>query len=513
MSNLETEAPLENVPFATAEAASEELVYSDESELPFAVHVEVDLPTHKPVGDIRYHVLVVSEDYFEAADETGTVRTIDIGDEVYSGVFDGGTVLDVEIPAEQITLKKGLRYSIQCSAEMQLAPKAGVDDMAAKSSMTLSATNSSGGQLLDSDGKPFEGVEVEFVVNTITNALTQFPLYIRANARLDSYEVQRPIGYQVRITAAEYYETVDNTGRAKIVNIGDEVYSKYFNTGNEFLIELQANHVDFEPGIPYTIHCSADMSTGLTITETYDFNVYWKDVEYTIGADVTIDRSAYTADIMPYCMDDNGTYRDGIRLSVYRREYNGTFTEIATDIPNGGVAVTDPHPSLDYARYRISATDTATGAVTFFDLPGHKVGCPGIVIQWDEEWSAFDGSVANSIEPPEWSGSMLVFPYNVNVSDDRTREVATVAYAGREYPVVYYGTRLSESTQWSAVIPRDDTDTIYALRRLSIWNGPSYVREPSGMGFWAHVSPKFSISHDGVTIQVNFDITRVEGGA
>lgn len=348
---------------------------------------------------------------------------------------------------------------------------------------------------------------------TILNALTAFPFYIRAKVDLASYVVQRPIGYHVRIVAEDYYETVDNTGRLKIINAGDDVYSKYFDTDNELVLEMSANNVDLEPGIRYTVYCSADMSTGLAVTGNYEFNVYWQDVEYTIGADITIDTDAYTAEIMPYCLDSNDGFMDDITLSVYRREYNGSFTEIASNIPNGGTAVTDPHPSLDYARYRIAARDMKTGAVTFYDMPGYKVGCPAIVIQWDEEWSPFDAASENSAEAPEWSGSMLVFPYNVSVSDDRAREVATVSYAGREYPVVYYGTRLSESTQWSAVIPKNDTDTIYALRRLSIWNGPSYIREPSGMGFWAHVSPKFSVSHDGMTIQINFDITRVEGGA
>ena len=65
----------------------------------------------------------------------------------------------------------------------------------------------------------------------------------------------------------------------------------------------------------------------------------------------------------------------------------------------------------------------------------------------------------------------------------------------------------------SLIIPKDDVGTIYALRRLSLWAGNAYVREPSGMGFWANVVPSFNVNYDGVTIPVTLEVTRVEGGA
>ena len=62
------------------------------------------------------------------------------------------------------------------------------------------------------------------------------------------------------------------------------------------------------------------------------------------------------------------------------------------------------------------------------------------------------------------------------------------------------------------VIPKEDKETIYALRRLSIWDGDVYVREPSGMGYWANVGVTFNIKHKEVSIPVTLSITRVEGG-
>lgn len=343
--------------------------------------------------------------------------------------------------------------------------------------------------------------------------LTAFPFYIRGEVGLDSYEIQWPIGYHLRITANEFYETVDDAGRTKTINPGDAVYSKYFDTEEVLIVEMSAYNIDLEVGMNYTVHCSADMSTGLSVEQSYDFTVGWTDVTYAINANISIDENAYTAVITPYCEDADGNLVENITLSVYRREYNGSLTEIATDIPNNGTSVTDLHPALDYARYRLVAKDMITGALSFYDMPGHRIGCTSVIIQWDENWSLFETTDEFSVEAPPISGSLLILPYNVKISDNRKREVARVAYAGREYPVAYHGTLIEEESSWNTTIPKDDNDTIYALRRLSLWAGPVYIREPSGMGFWANVTPSFNVDYDSMTIPVTLDVTRVEGGA
>lgn len=50
------------------------------------------------------------------------------------------------------------------------------------------------------------------------------------------------------------------------------------------------------------------------------------------------------------------------------------------------------------------------------------------------------------------------------------------------------------------------------LRRLAIYTGDVYVREPSGSGYWASISVSISQTHCEVSIPVSLDITRVEGG-
>lgn len=202
-----------------------------------------------------------------------------------------------------------------------------------------------------------------------------------------------------------------------------------------------------------------------------------------------------------------------VTLSVYRREYNGSFTCIATGLTNSGVdTVTDPHPSLDLARYRIVAQDAQTGKITYSDLPGHPVNEHSIIIQWDEKWVDFDYSEDGIPEIASWTGSMLKLPYNINVSEKYNPDVSLVEYIGRENPVSYYGTQRGETASWSTVIDKADKETIYALRRLAAWKGDVYIREPSGTGYWAHVKVSFPINYQDLTVPVTFDISRVEGG-
>lgn len=364
---------------------------------------------------------------------------------------------------------------------------------------------------------------------SLITTLNSFPFYIRGNLSLTDYSIQRPVGYHVQIISNNYYVTVDDVGRTKNINPGDAVYSKYFNTSsNPLVVEMSANNVDLESGIDYTVCCTADMSTGLSVYNQYDFIVSWVDIEYAINADISIDTEAYTALITPYCRekiptvigegdDSYTTYEDGdlvenVTLSVYRREYDGSYKEIATGIPNNNTAVTDPHPALDYARYRFTAKDTRTGALSFWDMPGYPVNGSAVILQWAETWSTFDAGNSTATEGPSWSGSLLRLPYNIKVTDKRKSEVSLVKYAGRKYPVGYYGTQVDETSQWSVEIPKDDKDTIYALRRLSLWSGDVYVREPSGMGYWANVTVSFNQSYDDVKIPISLDITRVEGG-
>lgn len=397
--------------------------------------------------------------------------------------------------------------------------------------------------------------------------LTSYPFYVTGVA---GPKTQSPIGYHLSIKANEIYETTDNVGNSKTINKDEEVYSKYFDTNMRLLAELSAGVIDLENNISYTAVCTVSMNSGLTVEASKTFTVNWVEESYIPNAEIGIDEDTMTANIRPYCETGELVYYqvnfesdvytktstvlesvwgealpnamtatgervyDGVTangdavyyciveektpvtdvlLSVYRREFDGSFTELATGLDSAKTTtITDPHPALDYARYRIVAITETTGAVGYYDPPGYPVGGKAVIIQWDEDWSSFETSEEDELEQPPWSGSMLKLPYNIDVSDSHSPDISFIEYAGRSHPVSYYGTQLGTSATWSLEIEKNDKETFYGLRRLARWMGDVYVREPSGSGYWASITVSFSQKHCELTIPVTLNISQVEGG-
>lgn len=351
--------------------------------------------------------------------------------------------------------------------------------------------------------------------------IESFPFYFYG---LPGPQTQIPLGYHLEIISNEAYETVDNIGNPKSISVGESVYSRYFEANHQLvdelgysayamLIEMSASNVNLDNNISYTAIATASMDSGLTASASLVFTVAWTDELYSPNAEISYDSDTVTTHIRPFCHDEDENLIPGLLLSVYRREFDGTFTELATGLDNlSNTYITDPHPALDYARYRIVATTQSTGAVSYYDLPGYPVGEKAVIIQWEEEWSSFDATGPEPQQQPAWSGSMLRLPYNIDVSDNNKPDVSLIEYIGREHPVSYYGTHLGTSATWNVVIEKDDEETLYGLRRLARWMGDVYVREPSGSGYWANITVSFSQKHLDPTIPVTLDITRVEGG-
>ena len=363
---------------------------------------------------------------------------------------------------------------------------------------------------IDVYAPPILVLEVNDVNGNAIETLTHFPFYIQGTAGPNT---QKPIGYHVTVYSNNDYETIDQLGNSKIVSTGDAIYSKYFDTDQELVIELSAGNIDLQNNVGYTVDCTVSMNSGLTANAAYVFNVGWTEQVYEPNAAIGYDPDTFTTIINPYCKDENEVLIEDAILSVYRIEYDGSFTEIATEIENNGYTyVTDPHPSLNYARYRIVAISKTTGFVGYFDMPGHYIGEKAIIIQWAEDWREFNVSEDEVLEEKPWTGSLLRLPYNIDTTDNNNPDVSMIEYVGREDPVSYYGTHLRTASTWNVEIPADDEDTIYALRRLARWMDNVYVREPSGTGYWANIKVSFNTRHKAVTIPVTLGITKVEGG-
>lgn len=351
---------------------------------------------------------------------------------------------------------------------------------------------------------------VQVVLNTAV--LTMFPFKMAISS---APKTQKPTGYYVTIKALDSYETLSDTGRVTRISAGDEIYRKNFDISDYSLsIELNPGDVDFENNVQYEVTASVYMDSGLSASATANFTVAWTDEELSPDAEIWVDQDVYSASIYPYCEDDDGNLIADVTLSVYRREFDGKFTEIATDLPNThAVCVTDLHPALDYARYRIVARSTTTGAISYYDMPGYPIECGYLIFQWDEEWTnyIYEDSDDDPVDSAR-SNSMVFLPYNIDIDESSSPDVALVEYIGREHPVSYYGTQVGETATWKTVVPSTDSETMYQLRRLSVYMGDVYVRAPSGIGYWANVVVKITDNHNELYNSISFTIKRVEGG-
>ena len=358
--------------------------------------------------------------------------------------------------------------------------------------------------------KPNVIVELRDVSGTNIDMITELPIRVIAAT---SPSTQTPIGYFVSVISNDTYETRTVSGEPLLVNSGDVIFEKYINTKSQLDFRLSAGDIFFNVGSTYTFEVVASMDSGLSATSSTTATVSWTVPDYFIDARMSFDPSNCSMYLIPYCREADESLVVGMEMTVYRHEYDGELTLIAESLDNTQfVGITDPHPTLNYARYRIVATDRTTGTLTFFDTQPYPVQEKSVVIQWDERWTTFNGNETALLADTAWQGSFIKLPYNIDIQEDVSSDVTLVNYIGRSHPVSYYGTAISSSSTWNVSVPMYDEDTLFALRKLSKWTGDVYVREPSGSGYWANVAVSFNRKHLETAMPVTIDVTRVSGG-
>lgn len=437
---------------------------------------------------LSYHLTVSTNESYVTTDNIGNEKIVSEGDEVYSQYFDVSQALLVELMPSDIDLENNITYIVTCVVSMDSG---------------LTATESR-----------------EFSVSWTDEIYTP-------NAEI-SYDPERYVthvrpycyDYQVKYYKVDWASDVYSKTAEEID--GEALTGVYTTTDDEVLVGLLPNGLE-------RYYCSVDMDQNGNLIDPIYYIVNYSSGSYTKSSTVVDIKTISpvltstgeevlmgingNGDEIRYCITEGTVLVDDITLSVYRREYDGRFVEIGTGLKNiNRTFVTDPHPALDYARYRVVAISDVTGAVSFYDVPGYPIGEVGAIIQWDEAWSTFDVTENAELHQPAWTGSLLRLPYNIDVSESTAIDVANIAYIGRQHPVSYYGTQLGVTGSWNMEIPKSDKETIYGLRRLMIYTGDVYVREPSGVGYWATIKVSFSQTHCEVTVPVSLDITRVEGG-
>lgn len=485
----------------------------------------------KSMLEITYNESTTSKEIIHTPQTTDGEADLEEQYSIDTSAYTAGVKISWRVKTAGITGEYG-----EWSAERSI-------DIYAKPTLALTLTNANGD-----------------VIDTVSG----FPFYVKA---LAGPNTQTPLGYYVTVTSDYTYETIDPLGNFKMVGEDEEIFSKYYNTSDPLLVELSANNIDLEGDISYKVNVIVAMDSGLTGEASAQFDVVWDDSLVYPSAEIMVDDDALVAYIRPYCevktveyyevmrgnnfiftktnnridpvygvsvddvltdtgdivykTDDNqffaisisdiGELMQGVTLSVYRRDYDGRYTLIAEDIDNTkGIYVIDPHPALDVARYRIIAKLTSNGSIGFADQE-EIVGESSIVLQWGEKWTSLRADVDEDINIP-WSGNFLKLPYNVDTSEETSIDVSLVEYIGRQEPVSYYGTQLGIGGTWNTDIPKDDTDTLDLLRKLAIYTGDVYVREPSGVGYWANINVSFSRKHKEMIIPVTLTLKRVNGG-
>lgn len=349
---------------------------------------------------------------------------------------------------------------------------------------------------------------------------------------------QQGLEYSFTITALDDYDMLDYDGTEKHVHSGEVIYSKispptkrYGNTavGNYCLIRIDAWDILLANGIHYNLNAVVTMDSGLTAQCSRDFYTQFQDASFLPDADIVVDDELFTAYIEPTLVPpeledgEESLELEDVVFNIFRRNYDGTMTEIATAL-NGGdiISIVDPHPSLNGASYRIIGMSKKTGEVQYVDKPGQEFNEKPIIIQWDDNWQPYD-LLEDYVDEAEdeknlmlygqgLQGNMLKLPYNIDVTNAYDVDKELVSYIGRENPVAYYGTAKGESMTLNTVIPKSSKDIIFGLRKLSRYSGVCYIREPSGTGYWADVTVSFNINHLEVTVPVSITATRVEGG-
>lgn len=452
------------------------------SSFPFYISALPGPKTQSPIG---YHLSIKSNEIYETVDNIGNPITVNKDEEIYSKYFDINYGLLVEMSAGHIDLENNVEYTVVCTVAMN-------------SGLTTEASRTF---VVSWDEEQYTpNAEIGIDEDTMTANIRPYC----NNSSLVYYQVTpKTINYKKTNTKFDFAfgEAVEGA----VTTTGEQVYDGMSTDGDSgyFCAVLGTTYykVVVEPG-----DCTKT-------TTTFD-SVYGKPTSATTTTGEQVYKGS-TADgnEVYYCIVEEQTPVTDVLLSVYRREFDGSFTELATGLDSTkATTITDPHPALDYARYRIVATSKTTGAVSYYDPPGYPVGGKAVIIQWDEEWSSFDTTEDAVMEQPAWAGSMLTLPYNIDVSDSHSPDISLIEYAGRSHPVSYYGTQLGSTSTWSLEIEKGDKETLYALRRLARWMGDVYVREPSGSGYWANITVSFSQKHCEVTIPVTLSISQVEGG-
>ena len=485
---------------------------------PLCVSAKVTPVTQTPIS---FHIGIVSGEAYETTDAYGEEKIVSEGDEIFTRYLDkkilGSTTLtDYALTPSDVDFESGITYTLT----VVVYTDAGLN---ASAEYTFSVD-------WDEIGEEPDAV-IDFNETYRYATITPFSSYF--------------IGYESENDEAvpEGYEPVAYIGTA----ISGEAIDKVFASSGVLLAvagDIYLNESTYEA---YVCTSGGDPSTSKwTYRTTFDYSdaATWysgtaidgeqeDDIYPNSGIASAVFNDFYlnttSGDIFKcvkagtpgvaiwqYVWNCFWQITPDITLSVYRKEQNGNYVTIAEGIDNtlqstdSAIMVRDPHPSFNNCTYRIVSTNTKTGAIGYVDILENFYET-SVVIQWAEVWKDIVYDIDEYSEEI-FEGSILELPANIKISDQNSNDVNLVSYIGRDRQVAYYGTQRGESLTINCSFPKEDADRLTILRRLMAYRGDVYIREPSGLGYWANVKVSYNRDYSDLTIPVTINVTPVEGG-
>lgn len=340
---------------------------------------------------------------------------------------------------------------------------------------------------------------------------------------------QAIVSFYISISARDSYDDNDYMGEFQHIMAGQRVFSKnYSNLENIDTISLTPADINLKTGQTYDVEAVVATSAGLMADTSTEFTLNIEEPDYYLDMGINVDYESLSAALVPGCYSDINEDAEGddiydiedivddVSISVYRINFDGSFTPIELNIPNDGVTViSDPHPALDNGKYRLVAMDNTTGMMFFDDVISEDLEVKGLVLQWDAKYANYlVRDIVDELNEPAIGnmagGTTLKLPYNVKKNESSDIDNNLVEYIGREHPVSYYGTQKGQKSSYSTDVPKDDLNTLDLLRRLQIWPGDVYIRAQDGLGYWAKVEVSFDRDYDSLVMPVNIDTIRVD---
>lgn len=380
-------------------------------------------------------------------------------------------------------------------------------------------------QVFDVYSAPVAMVELDTLDGdsvTMEEPLHSLPLrfHVFAGASGGSSETNMPIECAIQVAAAQAHDATAPDGSAVHIAEGQTIWSATFGSelfvpGHGWRVTAGPDELALVPYVAYQVSATVVTAQGMRAEAApVYFQADWDGTVPQPVATVTFSDYSYTATVIPRCEvggdNDQPELAEGVELSVYRVEFDGSTVLVADRLANDGQSgVEDPHAAFGKSTYRVVATDTATGAKAYGDFSARNE-VDRIVVQWDE-------STVGGLFPIGYEANRLELDRNVTWQHGFDREMALRKYQGQQDPVAHFGTGRGHTMHLTAGLLADFDDVQREmLRKLTAYRGEVYVREPSGVGYWAVVKVGISGSNARMVQPVTLDVTRVtapSGGA